>query len=210
MLVSNAMQTDLFTCDVHPIDLPDAGLRYCESFLSDSQALYSQLLEEIDWRQDTITLYGRPVLIPRLNAWYGEPGADYSYSGLALQPLPWTPALLDIKERVEAFVGESFNSALANLYRDGRDSVSWHSDDEYELGEAPLIASVSLGATRRFSLRHRRDKSLDTVHLDLQDGSLLVMSGATQRHWAHQVPKTRSAVGGRINLTFRRILRTRS
>ena len=203
------MQTDLFPRDSHRLQLPDADLRYCEGFLPDSPSLYARLLQEIDWRQDTITLYGRPVLIPRLNAWYGDPGAHYSYSGLALQPLPWTPALRDIKGRVESLLGESFNSALVNLYRDGRDSVSWHSDDEYELGDEPLIASVSLGATRRFSLRHRHDKSLDTVHLDLQDGSLLVMAGATQRHWSHQVPKTRAAVGGRINLTFRRILRTR-
>ncbi len=202
-------QSGLFDGTEQALALPDADVTYWPDFLPEPASLYRRLEREIQWRQDTITLYGRPVRIPRLNAWYGDPGADYSYSGLALTPLAWTPTLKAVKQRVEAHLGARFNSVLANLYRDGGDSVAWHSDDEYELGDTPLIASVSLGAARRFSLKHKTDKSLAPVHLELHTGSLLVMRGPTQRHWQHQLPKTRAAVDGRINLTFRQILRTR-
>lgn len=200
------MQSELFAEPLSVPQLPDADIHYYPDFVPNADDGMQRLMTEIAWRQDTITVYGRPVLIPRLNAWYGDPQAHYSYSGLALQPLPWTETLLLLKGQLEQFLGERFNSVLANRYRDGNDSVSWHSDDEEELGKMPLIASISLGATRRFSMRHRNYRSLRPVHLDLQAGSLLIMRGPTQRFWYHQLPKTKTPVGERINLTFRQII----
>ena len=200
------MQTDLFSSAASIPDLPDADVRYHPDFIADQQAVFQQLRGAIDWRQDTLRLYGRDVLIPRLNAWYGDAGTDYSYSGIRLAPLPWTDLLRALKADVESALQTTFNSVLANFYRDGSDSVAWHSDDEAELGTAPLIASLSFGATRRFSLRSKTDKRRPPLHLDLAGGSLLVMAGPTQHYWHHQVPKTARAVGGRINLTFRRIV----
>jgi alkylated DNA repair dioxygenase AlkB len=147
-------------------------------------------------------LFGRRVAAPRLEAWYGDPGARYAYSGLAHEPLPWTPLLLDLRERVVDAAGGAYNSVLANLYRDGNDSNGWHADDERELGPEPHIASLSFGAPRRFLMRHRRDPSL-RLELLLAPGSLLVMRGATQQCWKHAVPKTRAVTGARINLTYR-------
>jgi alkylated DNA repair dioxygenase AlkB len=169
---------------------------------AEADALFRDLRESIDWRQETVRLFGRAVRIPRLSDWHGE--APYTYSGLSMKPKPWTPPLAEIKQRVEDLSGHRFNGVLLNLYRDGRDSMSWHSDDEPELGPNPAIASVSLGATRRFRLRHRIRKD-DTRSLDLTGGSLLVMDGPTQHHWHHSVPKTAKTVGERINLTFRLI-----
>jgi alkylated DNA repair dioxygenase AlkB len=142
---------------------------------------------------------GRRVLIPRLTAWHGAAG--YVYSGIEMTPAPWNEPLLEIKAVAEAWAGQAFNSVLLNLYRDGRDSVSWHADNEPGLGRDPVIASVSLGAMRRFQMKHRRREA--RVALDLRSGSCLVMAGATQHHWLHQVPKTSRPVGPRINLTFR-------
>lgn len=153
------------------------------------------------WRQEIARVMGRAVPLPRLTAWYGEAG--YVYSGIRHEPRPWTPTLLDLKAIAEVLAGQSFNSVLLNLYRDGRDSVSWHADDEPGLGPEPVIASLSLGASRRFLLRHRRTRARVEVVLD--HGSCLVMGGAIQRHWQHQVPKTARPVGPRINLTFRRM-----
>jgi alkylated DNA repair dioxygenase AlkB len=202
------MQQSLFDTASPSLDLPNAELAYTADFIADQQQCYQQLLESIDWQQDTIQLYGRPVLIPRLNAWYGDEGAGYHYSGLQLSPKPWAPALLAIKYQLEQFLNTSFNSVLANYYRDGQDSVAWHSDDESELGPTPLIASISLGASRRFSLRpcHQQEPAGKPVHIELQGGSLLVMAGTTQQHWQHQLPKTSRPVAGRINLTFRTVL----
>lgn len=148
-------------------------------------------------------MFGRTVPAPRLEAWYGDPGAAYTYSGLAHEPLPWTAELQDLRERVESATATTFNSVLANLYRSGADSNGWHADDEPELGEQPVIASLSLGATRRFLLRHRA--SGERVELMLEAGSLLVMRGATQQCWQHCVPKQRTVQAPRINLTFRRV-----
>lgn len=204
------MQADLFSSSTPRLDIPDAEVDYHEDFFANPEASYEQLWQEIDWRQDTIAMYGKPVLIPRLNAWYGDPDAHYSYSGLQLTPLPWTPTLQTIKQQVEALTGEHFNSVLANCYRDGNDSVAWHSDDEFELGKRPLIASASFGATRRFVFKHRRNKSLPPVNLNLASGSLLIMRGDTQQQWHHSVPKQKGITAGRINLTFRQILYRRS
>jgi alkylated DNA repair dioxygenase AlkB len=165
----------------------------------DADRLQGDLAGSIAWRQEVATVMGRRVPIPRLTAWHGEAG--YVYSGIAMQPAPWTPPLLELKRCAERHAGQAFNSVLLNLYRDGRDSVSWHADNEPGLGRNPVIASLSLGATRRFQLKHRRSGA--RVALDLAHGSCLVMAGATQHHWLHQLPKTARPVGPRINLTFR-------
>jgi alkylated DNA repair dioxygenase AlkB len=182
--------------------LPRDGIvRLHEAALAEADAarLFEQLMAVTEWRREIATLMGRRVPIPRLTAWHGAAG--YVYSGISMSPTPWNPPLLEIKAVAEACAGHTFNSVLLNLYRDGRDSVSWHADNEPGLGCDPVIASVSLGATRRFQMKHRqRDERLS---LDLPAGSCLVMAGATQHHWLHQVPKTSRPVGSRINLTFR-------
>ncbi len=163
-----------------------------------------QLTDEIAWRQESIHMFGRLVKLPRLTAWYGDKGTTYTYSGITSVPHPWTESLKDLKARVERACAASFNSVLLNLYRDEKDSVSWHSDDEPELGASPTIASVSLGETRRFELKHKQN-SVDRVKLNLTNGSLLTMRGTTQSEWLHQVPKEKFACKPRINLTFRQI-----
>lgn len=168
-----------------------------------TQAL-SQIIETAPWRQDEITMFGKRMAVPRLTAWHGDPGATYSYSGLTMDPHPWLGALLPIRRCVEGLTSCSFNSVLVNLYRDGSDSMGWHSDDETELGPAPVIASVSLGATRRFNLRRKDDTSVKQS-TDLAHGDVLIMTGATQSLWQHQIPKTARPVTERINLTFRTI-----
>ena len=137
------------------------------------QGLLGDLLATTDWRQESITLYGKPVALPRLTAWYGDEGTGYTYSGIVNTPRPWTPALLEVKRAVEGPSGVAFNSVLLNRYRSGRDSVAWHSDDEPEFGENPVIASVSLGGTRTFQFRHRTRKDL-RASLELTHGSLLI------------------------------------
>jgi len=164
--------------------------------------LFEELRGQVHWQQEQILIFGQRRLVPRLVAWHGDAGASYLYSGTEHHPEPWTPALERIRDRVSALTGAGFNAVLLNLYRDGRDGMGWHADDEPELGRNPVIASVSLGATRRFCLRHRRRKGLK-LDLPLPHGSLLCMSGATQHHWLHALPKTRLPVAERINLTFR-------
>jgi len=189
------------------LTLPDGELLYIPQAFStlEAQGFLEHCLRELPWRQDSIRIAGKTIAVPRLQNWFGDPGAHYSYSGITLAPLPWTDPLLEIKARVESLCGVNFNSVLANHYRDGQDSVSWHSDDESELGEHPVIASVSLGASRRFELRHRQ-KSSASQRLTLHHGSLLVMLGRTQEFWVHRVPKETAVQAPRINLTFRRIL----
>jgi alkylated DNA repair dioxygenase AlkB len=191
-----------------PIDVDDGKLTLYSDWLreSDAENCFKVLEDELAWEQSIIRIMGREVKIPRKNAWYGDPGARYTYSGTAFDPIGWTATLERLRGRLEATLGVGFNSVLANLYRDGNDSMGWHSDDEPELGENPLIASVSLGGVRKFSLKHKSRKDLDPIYLWLPSGSLLVMSGRTQRFWRHQVPKTKKPVAPRINLTFRQIL----
>lgn len=187
------------------LPLIDAELAFIHAFLEPQEAdrVFSQLLAETPWRQDAITIYGKQHLQPRLTAWIGDQDSHYSYSGLALAPQPWTPLLLDLKQRIESVVAARFNSVLLNLYRDGTDSVGWHSDDERGLG--PVIASLSLGQTRTFHLRHKRRKDLPLQKIELAHGCLLIMSGPTQRNYVHAVPKSAKAMQPRINLTFRTI-----
>ncbi len=169
----------------------------------ESDRFFLELLNDINWQQDKIRIFGEEVNLPRLTAWYGDSGKSYTYSGITMNPDLWSLNLLAIKERIEETVQVNFNSVLANLYRNGQDYVSWHSDDEKELGKNPTIASVSFGATRRFLLRHKLNKSLETVDLSLGHGSLLIMKGSIQHYWKHQVPKTAKVKTERINLTFR-------
>jgi alkylated DNA repair dioxygenase AlkB len=162
----------------------------------------ARLIAETAWRAETVTVFGKRHLQPRLTAWHGE--ASYTYSGLTLDPLPFTPLLQAIRAAAETATGHRYNSVLLNYYRDGRDSMGMHADDEPELGPEPAIASVSFGAMRAFVLRHRRSKR--TVKVDLADGSLLFMGGKLQQNWLHGINKTAQALGPRVNLTFRRIV----
>ncbi|MBW4547410.1 MAG: alpha-ketoglutarate-dependent dioxygenase AlkB [Symplocastrum torsivum CPER-KK1] len=187
-----------------PLQLPDSDIVFYPSLLDgqESDRFFTQLTEAIDWRQDWITIYGRSMPQPRLTAWYGDHGKSYTYSGITMHPSPWTGTVLDLKAKAEEVSGVVFNSVLLNLYRDGNDSMGWHSDDEPELGPGPVIGSVSLGGTRRFMLRHRAEKGLKH-QLKLTSGSFLLMQGTTQHYWQHQIPKTKRPVPPRINLTFR-------
>ena len=187
------------------LPLLDAELWLQRSFLRDDEAThcFDLLLHELEWRQGSVTLFGRKHDIPRLQAWYGDVGAQYTYSGMRLSAAPWTVTLDTLKTRIGQIADVPFNSVLANFYRDGADSVGWHSDNERDLGKDPVIASLSLGATRRFQLRHRGRPELPVVNIDLAPGDLLIMAGPMQSHWHHQIPKTAKRVGPRINLTFR-------
>ncbi len=190
------------------IELADGGwVRIHDPWLDegDARRLMSALSEDVEWTQRSIRMGARIIPQPRLTAWFGEPGATYTYSGLTLDPAPFPPAVAEIRAAVEDECGARFNGVLLNLYRDGADSMGWHADAERELGKDPLIASVSLGASRRFVLRHRK-RAAPAVEFELGGGSLLVMGGTTQHHWRHGIPKTRRAVGPRVNLTFRRIV----
>lgn len=185
----------------------DGDVRLYDHFfsISESDILFKQLIKEVQWRQESVKLYGKTFQIPRLTAWYGDEGKSYTYSGIKMEPVIWLPVLLKIKHKIELFTKTNFNSVLINLYRNGNDSVAWHSDDEVELGINPVIGSVSLGATRQFVLKHKFRNDLANVKIHLGHGSYLVMSNETQHYWLHQIPKTRREVGTRINLTFRKI-----
>lgn len=183
---------------------PDARLDWRPAFLSANEAdgLKERLFSGVSWEQHRIRLFGRTVDQPRLAAWFGEPHCSYRYSGLALEPLPFPRALTRLRDRILAETRCWFNCALCNLYRTGFDSVAWHSDDEPELGNNPPIASVSLGATRRFQMRHRQDPRM-RFELPLTHGTLLLMTGSTQHAWAHQVPREKRVTEPRISITFR-------
>ena len=177
-------------------------LRFCDD--DDARRWFESLQAEVPWERHRLRLFGREVDAPRLSCWIGDADAVYTYSGARFVPRAWTPYCAILRDQVGALCGEKYNSVLCNLYRDGADSMGWHSDDEDELGREPCIASLSFGAVRRFRLRHRRDPML-RLELDLPSGSLLRMAGATQRNYRHDLPKTRYPVGARINLTFRHV-----
>lgn len=184
----------------------DGELCLIPSFLEEKEAdeLYSLLLEKIPWKQDSIVLYGNKHPLPRLQCLMGEPNIQYTYSKIPMSAISWTPEILALKQIIESFSGEKFNSVLINLYRDGSDSNGWHADNEQELGQDPFIASISLGVPRKFKLKHNTiaDKKLDIL---LTHGSLLLMGGSLQHHWKHQIPKSATIKEPRINLTFRLI-----
>ncbi len=169
----------------------------------EARTAFAALRDELEWRQNHLRMFGRLIPEPRLVSWIGDPDAHYAYSGIELTPGPWTPAISELRSVCERVAATAFNSVLANLYRSGNDSVDWHSDDEPELGPRPTIASLSLGAQRRFDLRHKT--SGHTVKVDLPPGSVVVMSGTCQSEWVHRVAKTKRPTEPRINLTFRSI-----
>ena len=184
-------------------DLPDADVRlYSQLFSADeSRELLAQLRTQIKWRQETIRLYGKSIPLPRKTAWYGDENMVYTYSGIRVEPAKWTSLLRDIKTRIEEKSGTTFNCVLLNYYRNEHDSVAWHADDEPELGENPIIGSVSFGETRDFQMKHKRTGQRENIALG--NGSYLLMSGATQRHWLHQIAKSKRPMDERVNLTFR-------
>lgn len=186
--------------------IPDGEIIFHADFIPEGESIqwFTQLCKEVAWRQDFITLYGNTHLVPRLQALYGDPGISYKYSGMLLPALSWTPLLERIRQRVEAAASHKFNAVLCNLYRNGKDSNGWHADDEPELGKDPLIASLSLGVTRRFLLKHNKEPER-RLEYALSSGSLLIMKGSLQTHWKHQIPKELKVSTSRINLTFRLI-----
>lgn len=188
------------------IKIPNGEYLYIPDFFKETESndYLTTLLNEIEWKQEEMQLYGKTVKFPRLTVWYSDNDKPYSFSGITLNPHNWTDTLIQIKEQIEIKAKTRFNSVLLNLYRDGSDSISWHTDAEKELGKNPIIASVNFGATRKFQLRHNETKQ--KVELSLKHGSLLIMQGELQHYWQHQVPKTKQSVKQRINLTFRTIL----
>jgi len=199
------MQNQFAEFEIERLPLIDADLQLWRQVnLGRSyDSLLQTLIDDSAWRQEEITVYGKPYLQPRLSAWYGD--LAYSYSGISLEPQPWTPTLLNIKRQVEALVEHEFNSVLLNYYRDQNDGMGMHSDDEPELGPQPAIASLSLGEVRGLLLKHKSRKDLKTVKLALAAGSLLLMQGETQQYWRHGINKERQPCGPRVNLTFRSI-----
>lgn len=187
------------------LDIEDGPFHLMEHFLSEQEAdrLFEHLQKNTPWRKDTIKIFGKIYDVPRLQALYGDSDMNYTYSGISMDPLPWTNVLTDLKLKIESQSSFKFNVVLINYYRDGQDSNGWHSDDEPELGKYPKIASISLGESRVFQLRHKITKKRNDIRLD--NGSLLLMSGDAQSSWKHQIPKSTKVKGPRINLTFRRI-----
>ncbi|MCD2450665.1 alpha-ketoglutarate-dependent dioxygenase AlkB [Methylicorpusculum oleiharenae] len=184
----------------------DGELFHLKGFYPKPEAdhLFETLINNLAWQEEAIWLFGRWVKVPRLMCWYGDPQARYTYSKVEHIPLAWTPDLIGIRQRLEKTCGHSFNSVLANLYRDGKDSMGCHADNEKELGPNPVIASVSFGDHRIFRLSHNTTKY--RIDLDLEHGDLVVMAGRLQNHWRHSVPKTKQIKTQRINLTFRQVL----
>ncbi len=185
--------------------LPDAELIFYPAFFkkTESDEFYEELIRHTHWKQEKIKLYGKRINLPCLTDWIGDKDASYTYSGIKVTPEPWTLVLLKIKKRIETISPAAFNSVLLNLYRNERDSVSWHSDDEKEFGQNPVIGSVSFGDTRRFQLKHKQKKKL-RYEIHLTHGSYLLMKGQTQHFWLHQIPKENKPKQERINLTFRK------
>ncbi len=189
------------------LDLPGAQVTWMPGWLPPAQAdaLLAALKTQLNWEVHRIRMFGREVDSPRLSCWIGDPQARYRYSGTLFDPHPWPGVLLPVRDQLRQATATTFNSVLANCYRDGHDAMGWHSDDEKELGPQPLIASLSLGGERRFALRHRQDPALRRTWV-LGHGDLLLMGGDTQRNYRHALPRTARPVAERINLTFRRIL----
>lgn len=176
---------------------------YYPNFIDSPTANYylEAFKNNIEWKQESMNMYGKQVLFPRLTAWYGENDKPYSFSGIKLNPNAWSNDLIEIKKLIEPECKVEFNSVLLNLYRDGNDSISWHTDAEKELGKNPLIASVNFGVERKFQIRHNETQETHTILL--KHGSLLIMKGQLQHFWKHQVPKQKTVLKERINLTFR-------
>jgi alkylated DNA repair dioxygenase AlkB len=196
----------LFSLDPIHLNLPDATFIYYPNFLDQEKAdlYFENLFQETPWQQDDITIFGKKIAQPRLTALYGNLGKPYSYSGITMHPIPWSPLVWLLKEEVETIAQHSFTSVLLNLYRNEKDSNGWHADNEKELGRDPLIASLSLGETRKFQIKHSTNKNIKCDIL-LEHGSLLLMKEGAQVHYKHQLPKATQPKNARINLTFRTV-----
>jgi alkylated DNA repair dioxygenase AlkB len=190
------------------IAIPDADVFYLSDVLRSPErdTILRRLIADVRWRREKIVVWGKTYLQPRLIAWYGDPGSSYTYSGITLNPLPWEALLLELKNLFESTSGSIFNSVLINYYRDQRDSMGLHSDDEPELGARPILASLSLGQERTLIFKHKVKKDASPVKIRLASGSLLLMKGDTQRFWKHGIEKETRPCGPRVNLTFRRIV----
>lgn len=196
--------TELFTTGNSPkryYELPDMELMQYDGFVPKAEAdvFFEKLFHNTPWREYQMPMYDKIVTAPRMIAWYGEPEETGEGS------LPWSPELLTLREKVEKETGLSFNAVLLNLYRNGSDSVAWHSDKEHRIGSNPNIASVTFGQTRPFRFRHKTDKSIPQVEVLLHHGTLLLMSGSTNTYWEHHIPKSAKDMLPRINLTFRQV-----
>jgi alkylated DNA repair dioxygenase AlkB len=200
-------QLDLFGTnkpkDGEPVVIPNGEYLYFPHFFDKGIAdqYLQRFIDKIEWRQESMNMYGKQVLFPRLTSWYGDNDKPYSFSGITLNPHPWSEELLFIKSKIEPICETVFNSVLLNLYRDGNDSISWHTDAENELGRNPLIASVNFGAERKFQIKH--NETGETHDIFLKHGSLLIMRGELQHFWKHQIPKQKTINKPRVNLTFR-------
>ncbi len=188
--------------------LPEGGLLYhlpdfAPKELADGWM--HSIINDTKWLQEPITIFGKQIMQPRLTAWYGDSDKRYTYSGTTMHPIPWSNALLELKQTVEVLAQSEFNSALLNLYRNGTDSMGWHRDNEKSLGVDPVIASVSFGATRMFKVRKYKTKD-KVLSFQLAHNTLLVMAGTMQTHWEHSVPKTARRAEQRLNITFRKIM----
>ncbi|OCK51064.1 MULTISPECIES: alpha-ketoglutarate-dependent dioxygenase AlkB family protein [Chryseobacterium] len=202
------MMQSLFDKDensIEPIEIDNGIYIYNPTFYEKEVAdsYFSELLNSIIWEQQKMNMYGKEVLFPRLTTWYGDNDKPYSFSGITLNPHAWNSLLLNIKKDIENLSGSSFNSVLLNRYRDGNDSISWHTDAEKELGENPVIASVNFGEERVFQLKHK--DTGERIDIPLKHGSVLIMMGELQHFWKHQIPKSKKILKERINLTFRMI-----
>lgn len=192
--------------EVLPVDGADISYLERLDLGLPADELLSDLIENVRWRAESITVWGKTHPQPRLIAWYGDAGRAYRYSGIQLAPLPWNSLLEQVRDRVELVAKSKFNSVLLNYYRDHRDGMGFHSDDEPELGSRPVIASLSLGETRTFVLKSKAKDGRSSVRIPLEPGSLLIMKGDTQLNWMHGIEKLTRPCGPRVNLTFRRIL----
>lgn len=197
--------TELFTVGIAPkkhIDLPDLELMHYEGFIAKEEAdlYYTTLLQNTPWREYQMPMYDKIVKAPRMIAWYGE------QEEAGENALPWTPELLSLRRKVGQETGLTFNAVLLNLYRNGNDSVAWHSDKEHRIGSNPNIASVTFGQTRPFKFRHKTNKEVGQVEIPLHHGTLLLMSGTTNTYWEHHIPKSVKDMLPRINLTFRQVM----
>lgn len=190
--------------DIERFDVPGADIALDHNVIIDADRLFQELLTDTPWQQQEITVFNRKMPMPRLTCWMGE--AAYTYSNLINEPGPWSSPAIEIREQMTALTGKIFNGVLLNLYRDGGDSMGWHADNEASLGTAPLIPSVNLGATRRMRFKPRKGRPGEAFGFDLPHGSVLMMSGATQKNWLHTITKTARPVGPRINLTFRSVI----
>ncbi len=193
------------TADPNKNLLPyDGTVNYYGVVINQTREIYESLLADIEWKNDEAIIFGKHILTKRKVAWYGDRAFEYTYSGILKRAQPWTELLKELKRQIELVSGETFNSCLLNLYHDGTEGMAWHSDGEKDLKKHGAIASLTFGAERKFSFKHKASK--EKIDILLEDGSLLLMKDATQTYWMHRLPPTKVLHGPRINLTFRTIM----